>query len=63
MVFSCLDDVCRFNVGRLANVRPSGERDEGPRGRPYGWGLQHEVRGLDLGEDPQEAGRVAGCIA
>jgi hypothetical protein len=30
---------------------------------PYGWGRQHEVRPLDLGEDTQEAGRVAAYIA
>jgi hypothetical protein len=63
MVFPRLVDVCRFNGGRLANVRPGGERDERLRGRQYGWGLQHEVRALGLGEDPQEAGSVAACIA
>jgi hypothetical protein len=30
---------------------------------PYGWGRQHEVRALELGDDPHEAARVAGYIA
>jgi hypothetical protein len=30
---------------------------------PYGWGAQHEVRALNLGTDPQEAGRMAAYIA
>jgi hypothetical protein len=30
---------------------------------PYGWGRQHEIRPLDLGEDAAEAGRVAAYIA
>jgi hypothetical protein len=30
---------------------------------PYGWGRQHEIRPLDLGDDRAEAGRVAAYIA
>jgi hypothetical protein len=30
---------------------------------PYGWGRQHEIRALDLGDDAAEAGRVATYIA
>lgn len=30
---------------------------------PYGWGTQHEIRVLELGDTPEEAGRVAGYIA
>jgi hypothetical protein len=30
---------------------------------PYGWGPQHEVRALDLDEDPAEAARVAAYIS
>jgi hypothetical protein len=30
---------------------------------PYAWGREHEVRALELGEDPHEAGRVAAYIA
>jgi hypothetical protein len=36
---------------------------ETAEGEPYGWGRQYDVRALRLGEDPQEAGRVAGYIA
>ena len=30
---------------------------------PYAWGAQHEVRALQLGQDSEEAGRVAAYIA
>jgi Replication initiator protein, pSAM2 len=36
---------------------------EDPNAEPYAWGRQHEIRPLDLGDDPREAARVAGYIA
>jgi hypothetical protein len=36
---------------------------EDAEAEPYAWGRRHEVRVLELGQDPAEAARVAGYIA
>jgi hypothetical protein len=36
---------------------------EDPAAEPYGWGTRHEVRAMQLGQDAEDAGRVAAYIA
>jgi hypothetical protein len=48
----------------IAGARPkSTVPAEAAEAEPYGWGRQHEIRPLDLGDDAAEASRVAAYIA